>query len=149
MRRNTRDRPLLGCQRVEIALALDRVGLGARIFLHGLRMVKTPDGARILRSEAIKRPNDKKLAPRHQGVTERRQQRARHRDQARPLTCPKNVSRPEHSGARADPNGEQPEKTVTRPPNQFPERRTKPRSTSHSKHARGNGVKKPVPKKGE
>jgi hypothetical protein len=56
MRRNTRDRPLLGCQRVEITLALDRVGLGARIFLHGLRMVKTPDGARILRSEAIKRP---------------------------------------------------------------------------------------------
>jgi hypothetical protein len=148
MRRNTRDRPLLGCQRVEIALALDRVGLGARIFLHGLRMVKTPDGARILRSEAIKRPNDKKLAPRHQGVTERRQPRARHRDQARPLTCPKNVSRPEHSGARADPNGEQPEKTVTRPPNQFPERQTKPRSTSPSKHA-GNGVKKPVPKKGE
>ena len=40
-RRNTRDRPLLGRQRVELALALDRVGLGARIFLHGLRIVKT------------------------------------------------------------------------------------------------------------
>ena len=46
-RRNTRDRLLLGRQRVEMALALDRAGLGARIFLHGLRMVKTPDGARI------------------------------------------------------------------------------------------------------
>lgn len=54
-RRNTRDRPLLGRQRVEIALALDRVGLGARIFLHGLRMVKTADNVRIVRSEAIKR----------------------------------------------------------------------------------------------
>lgn len=59
-RRNTRDRPLLGRQRVEMALALDRAGLGARIFLHGLRMVKTPDGARILRSEATKRPTSER-----------------------------------------------------------------------------------------
>ena len=59
-RRNTRDRLLLGRQRVEMALALDRAGLGARIFLHGLRMVKTPDGARILRSEATKRPTSER-----------------------------------------------------------------------------------------
>ena len=55
-RRNTRDRPLLGRQRVELALALDRVGLGARIFLHGLRIVTTPDSVRIVGTEAIKRP---------------------------------------------------------------------------------------------
>lgn len=55
-RRNTRDRPLLGRQRVELALALDRIGLGARIFLHGLRMVKTADNVRIVRTEATRRP---------------------------------------------------------------------------------------------
>ena len=38
-RRNTRDRPLRARQKLELALALDGVGLGARIFLHGLRMV--------------------------------------------------------------------------------------------------------------
>ncbi len=55
-RRNTRDRPLLGRQRVELALALDRAGLGARIFLHGLRMVTTPDSVRIVGTEATRRP---------------------------------------------------------------------------------------------
>jgi hypothetical protein len=60
MRRNTRDRPLLGRQRVEIALALDRVGLGARIFLHGLGIVKTPDGARIVGTGATKRPTSER-----------------------------------------------------------------------------------------
>ena len=55
-RRNTRDRPMLARQRVELALALDRVGLGARIFLHGLRMVKTADNVRIVGTEATRRP---------------------------------------------------------------------------------------------
>jgi hypothetical protein len=119
-RRNTRGCPLLARQRVELAVALDRIGLGARIFLHALRVVRTRDGARIVGTGATKRPNDKKRAPHQKGAAEGRQPRARHRDQARPLTCPKNVSRPEHSGARADPNGEQPEKTVTRPPKSVP-----------------------------
>lgn len=48
-RRNTRDRPLRACQKLELALALDRVGLGARIFLHGLRMVWTDGGIRFVR----------------------------------------------------------------------------------------------------
>ncbi len=59
-RRNTRDRPLLGRQRVEIAVALDRAGLGARIFLHGLGIVKTPDGARIVGTGATKRPTSER-----------------------------------------------------------------------------------------
>jgi hypothetical protein len=59
-RRNTRDRPLLGRQRVEIAVARDRAGLGARIFLHGLGIVKTPDGARIVGTGATKRPTSER-----------------------------------------------------------------------------------------
>jgi hypothetical protein len=38
-RRNTRDRPLLARQKLELATALDRIGLDARVFLHGLRVV--------------------------------------------------------------------------------------------------------------
>jgi len=47
-RRNTRDRPLRARQKLELALALDRVGLGARIFLHGLRMAWTDGGIRFV-----------------------------------------------------------------------------------------------------
>jgi hypothetical protein len=37
-RRNTRDRPLRARQKLEIALALDRIGPEGRIFLHGLQI---------------------------------------------------------------------------------------------------------------
>jgi hypothetical protein len=149
-RRNTRDRLLLGRQRVELALALDRVGLGARIFLQGLRMVKTPDGARILRSEATKRPTSERQetrvpSPRVDGRL------TTTRAALRPGAPPSLPKEPTPAGARrstSEPTRRPIGKGDDPRPNQSTERRTQTRSASPSKHA-GNGVKKPVPKKGE
>jgi hypothetical protein len=49
-RRNTRDRPLRARQKLEIALALDRIGLEGRIFLHGLRISRADGGFRFVRA---------------------------------------------------------------------------------------------------
>ena len=138
-RRNTRDRPLLGCQRVEIAVALDRARLGARIFLHGLGIVKTPDGVRIVGTGAIKRP-----------TSERQETRPPSKRVGGRLTTTRTAARPgaptnppqerEPAGAQRStsrPERRAPGKDGNAPPNKFPERRTKPRSTSHSKHAAG------------
>ena len=149
-RRNTRDRPLLGCQRVEIAVALDRARLGARIFLHGLGIVKTPDGVRIVRTEAIKRPTCERQetrvpSPRVDGRL------TTTRAALRPGAPPNLSKEPTPAGARrstSEPTRRPIGKGDDPHPNKSTERRTKPRSTSPSKHA-GNGVKKPVPKKGE
>jgi len=56
-RRNTRLRPLLARQKVELALALDRIGLGARIFLHGLRVVEIGGVVRLARIESAASPH--------------------------------------------------------------------------------------------
>jgi hypothetical protein len=51
-RRNTRDRPLRAHQKVEIALALDGLGLDARVFLHRLRLASADGRLRIVRSDS-------------------------------------------------------------------------------------------------
>jgi hypothetical protein len=58
-RRNTRDRPLRAQQKVELGLALNRLGLGSRVFLHGLRIVAAGDKIRIVRSTPESRLNAK------------------------------------------------------------------------------------------
>jgi hypothetical protein len=55
-RRNTRLRPLLARQKMELALALDKIGLGARIFLHGLRMAEVGGVARLKRIDSALPP---------------------------------------------------------------------------------------------
>jgi hypothetical protein len=54
-RRNTRDRPLRALQKVELGLVLNQLGLGARLFLHGLQIVPARDKIRIVQS-ALKPP---------------------------------------------------------------------------------------------
>jgi hypothetical protein len=49
-RRNTRDRPLRASQKVELGLVLNRLGLGTRVFLHGLKVVAQGNKIRIVRS---------------------------------------------------------------------------------------------------
>ena len=149
-RRNTRDRLLLGRQKVELALALDRVGLGARIFLRGLRIVKTADNVRIVRTEVTRRPTCERQetrvpSPRVDGRL------TTTRAALRPGAPPNLSKEPTPAGARrstSEPTRRPIGKGDDPHPNKSTERRTKPRSTSPSKHA-GNGVKKPVPKKGE
>jgi hypothetical protein len=48
-RRNTRDRPLLARQKIELAVALDTIGLQARVFLLGLQMVTVNGRVRLKR----------------------------------------------------------------------------------------------------
>jgi len=55
-RRNTRLRPLLARQKMELALALDKIGLGARIFLHGLRMVEVGGVVRLKKIDSALHP---------------------------------------------------------------------------------------------
>lgn len=47
-RRNTRDRPLRAVQKVELMLALDELQFRHRLFLHGVRLVWTPDGMKLV-----------------------------------------------------------------------------------------------------
>jgi hypothetical protein len=61
-RRNTRDRPLRALQKVELGLALHRLGLGARLFLHGLQIVPACAKLRIVRSSS--EPSRKRNASR-------------------------------------------------------------------------------------
>jgi hypothetical protein len=58
-RRNTRDRPLRALQKLEIALALDRIGLGGRIFVHGLQIRRVGEKLRLVQAtfpESQRRP---------------------------------------------------------------------------------------------
>jgi hypothetical protein len=56
VRRNTRLRPLLARQKVELALALDKIGIGARLFLHGLRIVESCGVVRLKRIDVALPP---------------------------------------------------------------------------------------------
>jgi hypothetical protein len=51
-RRNSRDRPLRARQEVELSLALHQLGPDARLFLHGLQMVESSDGLRLVARKA-------------------------------------------------------------------------------------------------
>ena len=62
-RRNTRDRPLRASQKLEIALALDRIGLEGRIFLYGLRLSREDGGFRFVRAKP-KEPSKHSPRPR-------------------------------------------------------------------------------------
>jgi hypothetical protein len=53
-RRNTRDRPLRALQKVELALALDSLGLGARLFLHGFRLIRSDRQLRLIADPPIR-----------------------------------------------------------------------------------------------
>ena len=57
-RRNTRDRPLRALQKVELGLALHRLGLGARLFLYGLQIVPAGGKLRIVRSTSERRERE-------------------------------------------------------------------------------------------
>jgi hypothetical protein len=71
VRRNTRDRPLRALQKVELALALHRLGLGARVFLHGLRIASAQDKIHIVRS-VLEPPNERRAnGPPHRDATPR------------------------------------------------------------------------------
>jgi hypothetical protein len=62
-RRNTRNRPLRARQKLEIALALDRIGLEGRIFLYGLRIGAADGRFRFVRATP-KEPPQHLLRPR-------------------------------------------------------------------------------------
>jgi len=90
-RRNTRDRPLRARQKVELGLALNQLGLGARIFLHGLRMVEAHGELRIVRSA---------LEPPYRGGRTRRIPRGAAARLIKPAARPNTVGTPSPSNAK-------------------------------------------------